>query len=158
MLIHRLSHIMSNIYMYNGISVSFLLVAGTPSNFKVTRTGYSVLELSWTAPGNTTPPIAGYEVFLVVRGSQNSMSVTNTTETSTRLSEGISLGDMYSFFVVAYSDAMNTLPSPRSETQMVEISEQNRYRSLCRVCVESLHHCLNFVFHIDKGYWIEIKN
>ena len=110
----------------------FLSVAGTPSDFTVTRIGYNVLELSWTAPANSTSPIAGYEVFLAVSGSQNSTSVTNTNETSTTVSEGLSLGNMYIFFVVAYSEAMNTLPSSRSETQMVEISEQNSY---CRLFV-----------------------
>ena len=118
---------MSNIHMYNGISISFLLVAVTPSDFNAKRIGYSVLELSWTAPANSTPPIAGYEVFLAVNGSPNSTSVINTTETSTTVSEGLFLGNMYIFFVVAYSDAINALPSAHSETQMVEISEQNSY-------------------------------
>ena len=124
---HPVSRIMSNIHACNGISIYFLLVAGTPSDFTATRIGYSVLELSWTAPADSTPPIAGYEVFLVVNGSQHSTSVTNTTETSTTVSEGLSLGTKYSFSVVAYSDALNTLPSRRKESQMVEISEQNSY-------------------------------
>ena len=70
----------------------------------------------------------------------------STTETSITMSEGLSLGTKYSFFVVAYSDAMNTLASPHSERQMVEISEQSSYHWLYSVCVASLHCCLHFCF------------
>ena len=128
------------------VPIFFFLVTDVPSDFTVTRIGYSVLELSWTAPASNTPPIAGYEVFLAVNGSQNNTSVMNTTETSITMSEGLSLGTKYSFFVVAYSDVMNTLPSPRSEPQKVELSEQDSYHWLYRVCVASLHCCLHFVF------------
>ena len=99
-------------------------VTDTPSNVTATRTGYSTVELSWTAPTNNTPPVAGYEVFLAVNGSQSTMSMANTTATNVTISEGLTLGSTYGFFVVAYSDALNALPSARSETQMVELSEK----------------------------------
>ena len=118
---------LSNNHMNHCICKSFHLVTGTPSDLIVRRIGYSVFELSWTAPPSNTPPIAGYEVFLEVKGSQGIRSVTNTTETRTTVSEGLSRCNVYSLFVVAYSDASNTLASPRSETQMIEISEQNSY-------------------------------
>ena len=99
-------------------------VTDTTSNFTATRTGYSTVELSWMAPANNTPPVAGYEVFLAINGSQTTMSMANTTATNATISEGLTLGNTYSFFVVGYSDALNALPSARSEARMVKISEK----------------------------------
>ena len=128
--------------MNHCICIYFLLVTGTPSDFTVRRTGYSVFELSWTASPSNTPPIAGYEVFLEVRGSQNITSFINTTETRTTVSEGLSPCHVYILFVVAYSNASNTLSSPRSETQMIEISEQNSYSNSYAVSLHIFSICI----------------
>ena len=53
----------------------------------------------------------------------------NTTATNATISEGLTLGNTYGFFVVAYSDALNALPSARSENQTMGISEK-KYDSL----------------------------
>ena len=77
------------------------------------------MQLSWSAPASNTPPVAGYEVFYAESGS-DSESGGNTT--STTISVTLStIGVTYNFFVVAFSDAGNTLPSARSSNVTIAI-------------------------------------
>ena len=89
------------------------------------RTDYKTVELSWSAPANDTPSIAGYEVFYTESssGTTQSGAVTASSVTSATLSVGLTFGNTYSFFVVAYSNEGNALPSAHSEKTMVELRE-----------------------------------
>ena len=69
------------------------------------------MQLSWSAPATNTPPVAGYEVFYAECGSDATKSGGTTTSASTTISVTIRTLDVTYFFVVAFSDADNTLPS-----------------------------------------------
>lgn len=100
------------------------------------RTDYKSVELSWSAPASNTPAVAGYEVFYTESVSRTTQSgaVTTSSVTSATLSDGLELGNTYSFFVVAYSNESNTLPSVHSKKTVVE---------LC----ELLYYCMVFLIH-----------
>ena len=101
-----------------------LTVADKPTGLTAVRTGYNVVELSWYAPAKSTPPIAGYEVFYAVSGIGHTQSRTTTTNTTNATLTGLALlNTSYDIFVVAFSDAINTLPSERSETLTLEMSK-----------------------------------
>ena len=104
----------------------FLTVTDTPTGFMAERTGYQTVQLSWTAiPASSTPPVAGYEVFYAMSGNDSTQSggITTSTIFSVTLP---TLGVMYDFFVVAYSDdAANALPSARSRVITIDLSEFN---------------------------------
>ena len=94
--------------------ILFLIVTGTPTNISYVRAGEYTIELSWLAPASNTPPVAGYEVFYAESGS-NATKSGGTTSASTTISVTLpKLGITYDLFVVAFSDANNTLPSARS--------------------------------------------
>ena len=81
------------------------------------------MQLSWSAPASTIPPIAGYEVFYAVSGGDATESGGTTIDTTTINVTLPALGAMYDLFVVAYSDAPNTLPSAHSSNSTVELCE-----------------------------------
>ena len=96
-------------------------VAGTPTGVTATRTGYTTVNVSWTAPSTGTPP-ASYEVFYqltgVAMGSIVSGGITNNTELPLT---GLTLGN-YSIYVVGYgAEEEEALPSFNSETRTIMI-------------------------------------
>ena len=94
----------------------------TPDNIQGVRTGEYTVQLSWSAPASNTPPIAGYEVFYAESGSDITKS--GGTTTSTTISVTLpTLGAIYDLFVVAFSDANNTLSSARSSNSTIDLSE-----------------------------------
>ena len=100
----------------------FVTVTGTPTGLSAIRTGCNTVQLSWTAPASNAPPVAGYEVFYVVSGSDSTQSGGTTTNTSVSIEVQI-LGFIYDFFVVAYSDSTNTLPSAHSNSRTIDLGE-----------------------------------
>ena len=100
----------------------YLLVTDKPTDLMYELTGYNTVRLSWTAPANNTPPVASYEVFFKRSGSNSIESWANTTSTTVVLAN-IDLWSVCEFFVVAYSDAENTLPSTPSDKQAFELGE-----------------------------------
>ena len=93
----------------------------TPTNVESRMTGEYTVQLSWSAPANNTPPVAGYEVFYAVSGSdvaQSAGTTTDITSISVTLPSGI-----YNFFVVAFSNADNALHSARSSNSTIYLSE-----------------------------------
>ena len=89
-------------------------MTGTPTNTRSVRTGDYTVQLSWSAPSSNEPPVAGYEVFYAESGSDATKSGGTTTSASTTISVTLPTLDVIYFFVVAFSDADNTLPSARS--------------------------------------------
>ena len=96
----------------------------TPTNAKGVRTGHYTVQLSWTAPASNTPPVAGYEVFHVESGNDVTQSGGTTTDTTINVTLP-TLGVTYDLFVVAFSNAPNTLPSPRSSNSTINLSKCN---------------------------------
>ena len=100
----------------------FVPVTGTPTGLSATRTGYNTVQLSWNAPASNAPPVAGYEVFYAVSGSKSTQSGGNTTNTT--ITTTLTVVDVtYDLFVVAYSNAANTLPSAHSNNSTLDMSE-----------------------------------
>ena len=99
-----------------------LTVADTPTNIVSLRTGEYTVHLSWSPPTRNIPPITGYEVFYAESGSDITQSGGTTTNT-TMIVTLPTLGVMYDFFVVAFSDADNTLPSSRSTKSAIVLSK-----------------------------------
>ena len=97
-------------------------MTGTPTNFKSKLTGDCTVQLSWSAPANNTPPVAGYEVFYAESGS-NVTEIRGTTTDTTFIVTLPTKDVVYNFFVVAFSDAVNTLPSARSSYITIDLSE-----------------------------------
>ena len=96
----------------------------TPTNVMSVRTGLYTVQLSWSAPASNTPPIAGYEVFYAESGSSFTQSGGTTTSTSTTVNMTLpTVGATYDFFVVAFSDEPNTLPSAHSSITSIELCE-----------------------------------
>ena len=94
-------------------------VAGTPTAVTISKTGYTSVMVSWTAP---SPAPAGYEVFYQTTAevsSQHSGGSTNNTELM--LTE-LTLGETYSIFVVAFgAEGDPILPSGHSDKISVEL-------------------------------------
>ena len=88
-------------------------VAGTPTGVIANRTGYTSVLVSWTAP--SSPPPAGYEVFYqTTAGVSSRLSGGNTSNTELTLT-GLTLGETYSIFVVAFGEeGAPVLPSNHS--------------------------------------------
>ena len=110
------------------INYHFLLlpVTDTPTNVKSELTGYYIVQLSWSAPASNTPPVAGYEVFYAVSGSNITQSGGTTTTDTITINVTLTLANqsgMYDFFVVAFSDADNALPSAHSNNSTIDLSE-----------------------------------
>ena len=89
-------------------------VTDTPTGVGSVRTGNDTVEVYWTALSSNTPLVAGYEVFYAVSGSDSVWNGGTTTNTTLTLVLPM-LDVTYDIFVVAYSDAANTLPSARSK-------------------------------------------
>ena len=101
-----------------------LTVTGTPTNFTSVRTGDHTVKLLWSAPASKTPSIAGYEVFYAESGSDTILSGGTTTTRTTNISVTLpKLNVEYWFFVVAFSDADNALPSKRSSISTIVLIE-----------------------------------
>ena len=90
----------------------------------------NTVQLSWSAPASSTPPVAGYEVFYTESGSDNTQSGGNTTDNTTINVTMPTLGLTYEFFVVAFSDGPNSLPSKRSDVITIELSEFNSFKHI----------------------------
>ena len=109
---------------YTNIYINFFLflsVAGTPMGIIASRTGYTSVLVSWTAP---SPPSAGYEVFYQTSaGVSSRLSGGNTSNTNLTLT-GLTLGETYSIFVVAFGEeGAPVLPSSHSNTAMIMLCE-----------------------------------
>ena len=105
------------------IVLFFFSVAGTPTGVTVSRTGYTSVLISWTAP-SSSPPAAGYEVFYQSSaGDSSRLSAGNTSSTEFTLA-GLTLGETYSIFVVAFGEeGAPVFPSSRSNTAMIVLRE-----------------------------------
>ena len=97
------------------------VVTNPPTVVTAMRTKYNAVALSWTAPASNMPPVAGYEAFYSLSG--DAITQSETTKTTDATLTELMLGNTYNFFVVAYSDAENSLPSARSDNQTVEMGE-----------------------------------
>ena len=70
--------------------------------------GSNMVQLTWPAPPSKTPPVSGYEVFYTEFGVASTQSGGITSNTTINVTLPI-LGVTYELFVVAFSDAPNTL-------------------------------------------------
>ena len=105
-----------------------LTVTNTPTNVVIERTGDYTVQLSWSAPSSNTPPVAGYEVFHAISDSNSTQSGGTTTTDTTTISLTLpTLDVMYNFFVVAFSDADNVLPSAHSKSITIDMSKFTLY-------------------------------
>ena len=84
------------------------------------RIGEYTVQLSWSAPASNTPPVAGYDVFYEESGSDVTQSGGTTTDTTINVTLP-TLGVMYDFYVVAFSDEANSLPSARSNSSTIDL-------------------------------------
>ena len=93
-------------------------VAGTPTGVTASRTGYTSVLVSWTAP---SPPPAGYEVFYqTTAGVSSRLSGGNTSNTNLTLT----LGELYSIFVVGFGEeGAPVLSSNHSNTATIMLCE-----------------------------------
>ena len=96
-------------------------VAGTPTGVTAIRTGYTSVNVFWTAPSTGTPPV-GYEVFYQLTGGGSIVSGGNTSSTELTLT-GLTLGS-YSIFVVGYRAGV-LLPSDPSNITTITIGKFN---------------------------------
>ena len=96
-------------------------VAGTPTGVTASRTGYTSVLVSWTAP---SPPPAGYEVFYQTTAIDSSrLSGGNTSNTNLTLT-GLTLGETYYIFVVAFGEeGTPVLPSHHSNNVTILLCE-----------------------------------
>ena len=102
----------------------FLTVTDTPTNVMGMRTGEYTVQLSWSAPASNIPPVAGYEVFYAVSGSNSALSGGTTTTNTTTINVTLPTMDAtYDLFVVAFSDADNALPSAHSSNIIIDLRE-----------------------------------
>ena len=99
-------------------------MTGTPTNVINVRTGVYKVQLFWSAPTSSTPPVAGYEVFYAESGGDVTQSGGTTTIGTTTINVTLSTLDvMYEFHVVAFSDTDNALPSPRSNNSTIVLTK-----------------------------------
>ena len=101
---------------------SFILsVAGTPTDVTASRTGYTSVLVSWTAP---SPPPAGYEVFYqTTAGVSSRLSGGNTSNTNLTLTR-LTPGETYYIFVVAFGKGGTPLlPSSHSNQAIIMLCE-----------------------------------
>ena len=96
----------------------FLSVAGRPTGVTASRTGYTSVLVSWTAP---SPPPAGYEVFYQT-SNLNRFSGGNTSNTKLTLTGLQTLGEKNWIFVVAFGEeGAAMLPSPHSTAATITL-------------------------------------
>ena len=99
-------------------------MTGTPTNVRYMRIDNYTVQLSWSASASNTPPVAGYEVFYAVYGSNDTESGGTTNDATTTISVTLpTLDVMYDLFVVAFSNADNALPSAHSNNVTIELSK-----------------------------------
>ena len=93
--------------------------AGAPTGLTAKRSGYTSVLVSWTAQ---SPPPAGYEVFYQTSaGVSSRLSGGNTSNTELTLT-GLTLGETYSIFVVAFGEeGAPVLPSSHSNFFICEL-------------------------------------
>ena len=108
-------------YIYIAFFSFFLSVADAPTGVTARRTDYTSVLVSWTLP--SSPP-AGYEVFYQTTvGVSSRLSGGNTSTSNVELT-GLTLGETYSIFVVAYGEeGAPVLPSSHSDTVMIMLCE-----------------------------------
>ena len=107
--------------------IFFLSVAGKPTGVKISRTGYTSVMVSWTAP---SPPPAGYEVFYQT-SDVNRFSGGNTSNTELTLTGLLTPGETYWIFVVAFGEeGAPVLPSPHSTAPMITLCEFMNMKSV----------------------------
>ena len=100
--------------MHHYVSTLFIFsVAGNPTGVTASRTGYTSVLISWTAP---SPPTAGYEVFYQTSaGDSSRLGAGNTSNTELTLT-GLTLEVLYYIFVVAFGEeGAPVLPSNHSQ-------------------------------------------
>ena len=101
------------------VLVLLLSVAGTPTNVTASRTGYTSVLVSWTAP---SPPPAGYEVFYQT-SDDTRLSGGNTSNTELTLT-GLTLEKTYYILVVGFGEeGAPVFPSSLSNTTMIMLRE-----------------------------------
>ena len=85
----------------------------------VRRTAFNTVEVSWISD-----PLDHYiyEVFYQVAAGGNNISVENTSDNGLILT-GLTLGETYSIFMIAFSQERTVLPSARSEIFIITISK-----------------------------------
>ena len=91
----------------------FAKVTGAPTGLTAAKTEGKTVQLFWTAPASNTPPVAGYELFYAETGSNITQSGGLTTDSTISVTLP-KLSVLYDFFVVAFSNENNALPSARS--------------------------------------------
>ena len=96
-------------------------MTGTPTNVNIMRTEQYTVQLSWSAPASNTPPVAGYEVFYAMSGSNVTQNGGTTTDTTISVTLP-TMCTVYDFFVVAFSNTANALPSARSSNATIDSS------------------------------------
>ena len=102
-------------------------VTDTPTNMRGVRTGEYTVQLSWSAPASNTSPVTLYEAFYAELNSDVIKSG-GTTPSTTICVTIPTLHVIYNFFVVAFSDAENTLSSERSSVITINMSRCNSYK------------------------------
>ena len=105
-----------------------LTVTDTPTNVQSDLTGDYTIQVSWFAPATNTPSVAGYEVFYAVSGSEVTQSGGTTATSTTTINVTLpNLSGIYDYFVVAFSDAGNALPSARSNNSTIVLTEKGLF-------------------------------
>ena len=120
-----------------------LTVTDTPTALKAVTTACKTVQLSWSAPVNNTPPVAGYEVFFTISGSDKTQSGGITTSTTIALVLPLLDVTTYDLFVVAYSDAANALPSVCSNNITVDMGKLKFLMSITFYLLLTIVQCLN---------------
>ena len=87
---------------------------GSPTNVLASWTATEDILVTWSTPA-TPSTVSGYEVFYKTNGSDPVSGGTTNGSTLTITLTGLTFGNTYSIFVVAYGGA-NTIPSDRSTT------------------------------------------
>ena len=100
----------------------FASVTDTPTGLTAIHMGTNTVELSWSAPASNTPSVAGYEVFYAEFGSIVAHSGGKITNTNVNVTLPL-FSVVYDWFVVAFSDVDNALPSARSNISTVYLSK-----------------------------------
>ena len=94
-------------------------VAGIPTGVTVNRTAATSVKVSWTAPSTGQGlHVGSYEVFYQMAANKSSRTTSNTELTL----NGLTVGETYSMFVVAYgAEGAPVLPSAHSNAAMVTL-------------------------------------
>ena len=113
-------------------------VTDTPINVRSVITGQNIVWLSWCPPISNTPPVAGYEVFYAENGSNATQSGGTTIDTTIIVALP-TLDVFYNFFVVAFSNESNSLPSAQSviHTICLNTSKYNFQHLSAVMCIIS---------------------